>query len=54
MAVVMPGFGRLIDLHLYSAAFLAASPGPAAAGYLIWWILSRRDAAIKQESALVI
>jgi hypothetical protein len=53
VAVVMPGFGRLFDLHLYRAAFLSASLGPAA-GYLIWWILSRREAAIKQESALVI
>ena len=50
--VVMPGFGRLFDLHLYGAVFLAASLGPAA-GYLIWWILSRREAAIKQESNLV-
>jgi ACS family hexuronate transporter-like MFS transporter len=52
LAVVMPGFGRLFDLHLYSAAFLAASLVPAA-GYLIWWILSRREAAIKQEYAEV-
>ncbi len=53
VAVVMPGFGRLFDLHLYGAAFLGASLGPTA-GYLIWWILSRREGAIKQESALVI
>jgi hypothetical protein len=53
VAVVMPGFGRPSDLPLYGAASLAASLGPAA-GYLIWWILSRREAAIKRESALVI
>jgi hypothetical protein len=40
-------------LHLYNAAFLAVSLVPAA-GYLIWWILSRREAAIKQEYASVI
>jgi ACS family hexuronate transporter-like MFS transporter len=53
LAVVMPGFGRLFDLHLYSAAFLAASLVPAA-GCLIWWILSQREAAIKREYARVI
>lgn len=53
LAVVMPGFGRLFDLHLYSAAFLGASLFPVA-GYLVWWILSRSEAATRQEFARAI
>ena len=45
VAVVMPGFGRLFDLQLYGAAFLAASIFPIA-GYLVWWILSRPTRSI--------
>ena len=40
VAVVMPGIGRLFDLHLYGTAFIAASLFPLA-GTLLWWALSR-------------
>jgi len=40
VAVIMPGMGRLFDLHMYSAAFFAASLFPLA-GTVAWWTLSR-------------
>ena len=40
VAVIMPGMGRLFDLHMYSAAFVAASLFPLA-GTLASWALSR-------------
>jgi ACS family hexuronate transporter-like MFS transporter len=39
VAVVMPGFGHLFDLHLYNEAFLGASVFPIA-GYIVWRGLS--------------
>lgn len=43
VAVIMPGMGRLFDLHLYGTAFLAASVFPLA-GTALWWVLSRERA----------
>lgn len=40
VAVIMPGMGRLFDLHLYGTAFFAASVFPLA-GTVLWWVLSR-------------
>jgi ACS family hexuronate transporter-like MFS transporter len=40
LAIVMPGVGRLFDLHSYNAAFAAASIFPIA-GYAVWRRLSR-------------
>jgi len=40
VAVIMPGMGRLFDLHMYSTAFFAASLFPLA-GTVAWWTLSR-------------
>ncbi len=39
VALVMPGVGRLFDLHMYQTAFALASLGPAL-GVLCWWWLS--------------
>jgi ACS family hexuronate transporter-like MFS transporter len=39
VAVVMPGFGHLFDLHRYDTAFLGASVFPIA-GYIVWRGLS--------------
>jgi len=44
VAVIMPGVGRLFDLHMYGAAFFAASVFPLA-GTLVWWALSRAGQA---------
>jgi hypothetical protein len=40
VALVMPGMGRLFDLHMYGTAFLITSlfPAPALA---LWWTLDR-------------
>ena len=40
VAIVMPGMGRLFDLHLYNTAFLVASLFPALA-VAVWWALDR-------------
>ena len=40
VAVIMPGMGRLFDLHMYGAAFFAATVFPLV-GTGIWWVLSR-------------
>jgi ACS family hexuronate transporter-like MFS transporter len=39
-ALVMPGFGRLFDLHLYNAAFCLATLFPIA-GWGVWRVLNR-------------
>jgi ACS family hexuronate transporter-like MFS transporter len=44
VAVAMPLFGRLFDLHRYTAAFLIATAIPTA-GYFGWLWLSRRRSA---------
>ena len=41
VALVMPGVGRLFDLHRYDAAFLIAALFPIA-GCAVWTMLSRR------------
>jgi hypothetical protein len=40
VAVVMPGIGRLFDLHLYDAAFGLAALFPIA-GFVVWRVLNR-------------
>jgi len=42
VAVVMPGVGRLFDLHNYPAAFALAIAFPIA-GFTTWWALNRGD-----------
>ena len=42
VAIVMPPFGRLFDLHMYETAFVIAALFPVA-GYAAWWILNRRE-----------
>ena len=40
VALVMPGFGRLFDLHAYQAAFLVAASFPIL-GYIAWRAFDR-------------
>lgn len=40
VALVMPGVGRLFDLHNYPAAFALAIAFPIA-GFATWWVLNR-------------
>jgi ACS family hexuronate transporter-like MFS transporter len=40
VALVMPGMGRLFDLHMYGTAFLITSLFPAVA-LALWWTLDR-------------
>jgi len=42
VAIVMPPFGRLFDLHMYQTAFLVAALFPVV-GYAAWWMLNRRE-----------
>lgn len=54
VALVMPGMGRLFDLHMYGAAFLITSLFPAVA-LAAWWTLdgvSRRGAPAREPSRL--
>ncbi len=54
VALVMPGMGRLFDLHMYGAAFLITSLFPAVA-LAAWWTLdgvSRRGTPAREPSRL--
>ncbi|MEQ1947559.1 MAG: MFS transporter [Bryobacteraceae bacterium] len=42
VAIVMPPFGRLFDLHMYQTAFIVAAMFPVV-GYVLWRWLSRAD-----------
>jgi ACS family hexuronate transporter-like MFS transporter len=50
VAIVMPPFGRLFDLHMYQTAFLVASLFPVI-GYVAWWWLNREELRSSQPSA---
>ncbi len=47
VAMIMPGIGRLFDLHRYGVAFELAAMVPVA-GCILWMALARRSAMIAQ------
>lgn len=48
VAVVMPVFGRLFDRQQYDAAFLLAAGFPVL-GFVLWWVLSRKELSSCKE-----